>query len=69
MFTVYGRNVKKKSLDNGLLSGIAFTDLSKAFDSIARDLLIAQLNAYGFSNQSLNIIINYLSDRKQRTKI
>ena len=57
-----------KSLDNGLLSGIVLTDLSKAFDSIAHDLLIAKLNAYGFSNQSLNII-SYLSDRKQRTKI
>ena len=59
----------KKSLDNGLLSGIVLTDLLKAFDSIAHDLLIAKLNAYGFSNQSLNIIISYLNDRKQRTKI
>ena len=59
----------KISLDNGLLGGIVLTDLSKAFDSIAHDLLIANLNAYGFSNQSLNIIVSYLSDGKQRTKI
>ena len=55
----------KKSLDNGLFSGIALTDLSKAFDSIAHGLLIAKLNAYGVSNQALNIISSYLSDRKQ----
>ena len=59
----------KKSLDNWLLSGIVLTDLSNAFHSIAHHLLIAKLNAYGFSNQSLNIIISCLSDRKQRTKI
>ena len=50
-------------------SGIVLTDLSKAFDSISNDLLIAKLYAYGLSNQSQNIISNYLSGRKQRTKI
>ena len=61
--------ILKKALDNGLYSGIVLTDLSKAFDSISNDLLIAKLYAYGLSNQSLNIISNYLSGIKQRTKI
>ena len=33
------------------------------------DLLIAKLNAYGFDYNALSLINNYLSDRKQRTKI
>ena len=66
---VYSLEILKKALDNGLYSGIVLTDLSKAFDSISHDLLIAKLYAYGLSNQSLNIISNYLSGRKQRTKI
>ena len=59
----------KKSLDNGFKTGILLTDLSKAFDSVSHDLLLAKLNAYGFCNKSLKLINDYLTDRKQRTKI
>ena len=44
-------------------------DLSKAFDTINHELLIAKLGAYGFEESALTIILNYLSDRWQRTKI
>ena len=44
-------------------------DLSKAFDTINHELLIAKLDAYGFHESSLNIIMDYLSDCWQRTKI
>ena len=44
-------------------------DLSKAFDTINHELLIAKLEAYGFSNDALKIILDYLSDRWQRTKV
>ena len=59
----------KKSLDNGRINGIVLTDLSKAFDCISHELLIAKLSAYGFSTKSLNLIRDYLCERKQRTKI
>ena len=59
----------KKALDKGLCAGILLTDLSKAFDCISHDSPIAKLNAYGFSMSSLHLINNYLSERKQRTKI
>ena len=44
-------------------------DLSKAFDCMPHDLLIAELKAYGFGLQGLRLIANYLSDRKQRVKV
>ena len=59
----------KKALDKGNCTGILLTDLSKAFDCISHALLIAKLNAYGFSKNSLSLINNYLSARKQRTKV
>ena len=59
----------RKALDKGNITGIVLTDLSKAFDCISHELLIAKLSAYGFSANSLNLISDYLSERKQRTKV
>ena len=44
-------------------------DLSKAFDCLNRDLMIANLDAYGFSRRALTFTLSYLSQRKQRVKI
>ena len=59
----------KESLDQGGHYGILISDLSKEFDCIMHDLLIAKLQAYGFDNDSLNFICNYLVGREQRIKI
>ena len=45
------------------------TDLSKAFDCLSHELLIAKLDAYGFDKRSLVLIYNYLTNSKQRVKI
>ena len=59
----------KRSIDNGKMFGALLTDLSKAFDCLDHELLIAKLNAYGFSLTALKLVRSYLSNRKQRTKI
>ena len=44
-------------------------DLSKTFDTINHELLLAKLNAYDFDKNLLEIIRNYLSNRWQGTTI
>ena len=41
----------------------------KAFDTINHDLLIAKLEAYGFSNNALSFMLSYLKNRSQRVSI
>ena len=55
----------KKSIDNGGAFGALMTDLSKAFDCLSHELLIAKLEAYGFDEKSLKLIYNYLSNHKE----
>ena len=55
--------------DNKGYSGAILMDLSKAFDTINHELLLAKLHAYGFSEQALLILSSYFSNRKQRVKI
>ena len=59
----------KKSVDNNKVFGALLTDLSKAFDCINHDLLLAKLNAYGLSFPALKMIQDYLQNQKRRTKI
>ena len=44
-------------------------DLSKAFDSVCHALLLAKLKAYGFSDRAVELLRNYLYDRRQRVKL
>ena len=59
----------KKALDKRNYAGALLTDPSKAFDSITHELLVAKLEAYGFSRSALSLISSYLSGRRQRTKV
>ena len=59
----------KRALDKGEHISSLFMDLSKAFDAINHDLLIAKLKAYGFSREALKLMKNYLMNRKQKVQI
>ena len=56
-------------LDKREKVGLFMMDLSKAFDCIPHELLIAKLYAYGFSDKSLKLIYSYLKKRSQRVNI
>ena len=59
----------RKAIDEHKVAGAILTDLSKAFDCLSHDLLIAKLEAYGFDKPALKLIRDYLKNRKQRTKV
>ena len=52
-------------MDKGGYICAIFTDLSKAFDTLNHNLLIAKLRAYGFDTKALYYIKRYLDNRKQ----
>ena len=56
-------------LDKKGYAGAILMDLSKAFDTINYELLIAKLSVYGFSRNALRLILRYLKDRKRRVKV
>ena len=59
----------KKYLDNNESFWALLADLSKAFDCVNNELLIAKLHAYGLDSSSLRLIHSYLNNRQQRVRI
>ena len=59
----------QESLDKIDFASAVFMDLSKAFDSLIHELLIAKLDAYRFSKSALRLMFSYLRNRKQRVRI
>ena len=59
----------KEARDNKEAFGTLLTDISKTFDCLSHDLLIAKLRAYGLDLASLEILRDYLTNIKQRTKV
>ena len=59
----------QKEFDSGRFIGTILMDLSKVYDCLRHDFSIAKLEAYGLGNGSLNFLLDYLTFRKQRTKV
>ena len=53
----------KKDLDDKGYRGAVLMDLSRAFDTLNHNLLIAKLNAYGFKHNALTLIYSYFTNR------
>ena len=59
----------QKERDNSGLVETILMDLSKAYDCLPHDLIIAKFEAYGLSKSSLSLLLDYLTSHKQRVKI
>ena len=60
---------RKLVLDKECNIDAIFMDFPKAFDTLDHELLLAMLNANGFSKNSIAYIKSYLLNRYQRTNI
>ena len=61
--------MEKRIVDEGDVFGTLLKDLSKVFGSIPHEFIIAKLQSYGFHIDALNLIHDYLSNRKQRVTV
>ena len=59
----------KSVVDKGKYFGALLTDLSKAFDGISCELILAKVHAYDFSLRALRLIHSYLTNIKERTRV
>ena len=60
---------RQKEFDSGRLIGTILIYLSKAYDCLRHDLLITKIEAYRLDNGSLKLVLDYLTFRKQRSKV
>ena len=59
----------QKELDNGGFEDTVLVYLSKVYDCILHELLIANLKCYGIENGSLPLLLDYLTNRKKGRKL
>ena len=59
----------RKRLDEGYDVIAVFLDLSKAFDTVNHEILLAKLKFYGFHENFIKLIRSYLYKRRIRVKV
>ena len=57
------------NIDNGMLNGVVFIDLKKAFDTIDHEILLLKLSNYGVDSTCLKLFESYLTNRSQKCKV
>jgi len=53
------------NIDRGMVNGVLFLDLKKAFDTVDHKILLKKLEFYGFEGITLHWFQSYLADRQQ----
>ena len=53
------------NIDKGLLNGVIFIDLKKAFDAIDHQMILKKLTKYGVDQDTLKWFRSYLTSRMQ----
>ena len=66
---LYLSETLRSELDRNNTVHAAFLDLSKAFDSLNHDILNIKLQEIGFGNSAITLLMDYLQNRRQRTKV
>ena len=57
------------NIDNGLLNGVVFIDLTKAFDTIDHEIILRKMSFLGFDQVAIGCFLLYLSGRTQRCDV
>ena len=57
------------NIDNGLLNGVLFIDLKKAFDTIDHVIILRKLANYGVDQIALRFFASYLCNRSQKCSV
>lgn len=59
----------RKELEQHNIIGIVSMDLSKAFDTLPDELLVAKLKSYGADGKTTDLVDDYLANRRQRVRL
>ena len=57
------------NIDNGLLNGVVFIDLTKAFDTIDHKIILRKMSYLGVDQAAIKWFSSYLSGRTQRCSV
>ena len=62
-------NTWSKNIGNGLLNGVPFIDLKKAFDTIDHEITLRKLAIYGVDQSAPRFFASYLCNRSQKCSV
>ena len=62
-------NAWSVNIDNGLLNGVVFIDLTKAFDTIDHEIILRKMSYLGVDQAAIKWFSSYLSGRTQRCNV